>query len=183
MNSEITSPMPTVETLGSKETPIAPIAPIRRRPCDGPVAKQVVLEAVHALYNQGLPITRESITRASGIKLNTVDDALKALKEDKLIWAPERGVYRPVAVHPPARPISKTILPGGLVKLEIGDEVLTLTPQENRMLAELQAGAAAQVAALEGANAVLEMASMVQVMFRSNEYKRRAEQMSESTKG
>jgi len=111
--------------------------------------------------------------RACGLKLSTVDDNLKALKEDSLIWAPERGVYRPVAVHPPARAISKTILPGGLIKLEIGDEVLTLTPQENRMLAELQAGAAAQVAALEGANAVLEMANMVQAMFRSNDYKQR----------
>lgn len=33
--------------------------------------------------------------------------------------------------------------PEGWVKLEIGDEVLTLTPQEDPALAPLQAGAAA----------------------------------------
>lgn len=154
-------------TLGSV---CAPDASYRRTPADGPSVKQKVLDAVHELYNQGLPVTRESLTRLCGFK---VDDYVKLLKEQELIWAPERGVYRPVAVHPPARAISKTILPGGLVKLEIGDEVLNLTPQENRMLAELQAGAAAQVAALEGANAVLEMANMVQAMFRSNDYKQR----------
>lgn len=77
-------------------------------------------------------------------------------------------------MHRVARAISKTILPSGLVKLEIGDEVLTLTPQENRMLAELQAVAAAQVAALEGANAVLAMVRMAQAMFRSNEFRQRS---------
>ena len=56
-----------------------------------------------------------------------------------------RGVYVPVEVHPPARSISKTVLTDGTVKIEIGDEVLTLTPREDRALAMLQAGAVMQV--------------------------------------
>lgn len=167
MITEAPTPMPTVATLGNTN---APTVSSRRIPGDGPTAKQMVLEAVLELHNQSLPITRESLSRVCGFR---VDDAIKALKEQGLIWAPERGVYRPIDAHPPARPISKTILPTGVVKIEIGDDMITLTPEENRRLAELQAGAAAQVAALEGANAVLEMANMVQAMFRSNDYKQR----------
>lgn len=166
MNSEVTTPMPTVATLGCTNKPEASH---RRNPGDGPTAKQLVLETVHELHNQGLPITREAVARVCGLKIITVDESLKSLKDQELVWTPERGVYRPVVMHPPARAISKTILPNGLVKLEIGDDVLTLTPQENRMLAELQAGAAAQVAALEGANAVLEMAHQANRLVRSDE--------------
>jgi hypothetical protein len=59
------------------------------------------------------------------------------------------GVFVPAATHPPARPMSKTVMPDGMVKLEIGDDVLTLTPREDRTLATLQAGAATQLAAIE----------------------------------
>ena len=122
--------------------------------------RQQVLEAVRDLHDQGLTITRASLIRATGLKTVTVDECLKDLKRKELIWSPERGVFRPTESHPPARPMSKTILPNGLVKIEIGDEVLTLTPKENRMLAELQGGAAAQLAAIEGANSVAEIASL-----------------------
>lgn len=44
--------------------------------------------------------------------------------------------------------ISKTVLPDGTVKIDIGDQVLTLTPRENRMLAALQAGVVMQTAAI-----------------------------------
>lgn len=146
-----------------------PVATIRRRDSDSPSNKQLVLETIHELYDQGLPVTRESIARATGLRMVSIDESLKSLKAQELIWAPERGVFRPVEMHPPARPISKTILPNGLVKLEIGDEVLTLTPKENRMLAELQAGAAAQLAAIEGSNALIQMAQLAQSMIASGD--------------
>ena len=43
----------------------------------------------------------------------------------------------PAVKHTPARPMSKTVIPDGSVKLEIGDDILTLTPREDRMLANL----------------------------------------------
>jgi hypothetical protein len=139
----------------------------------------LVLEAIRELHSQGLPSTRDALTRVTGLKLITIDESLKSLKDMELVWAPERGVYRPIHLHPPSRAMSKTILPNGLVKLEIGDDVLTLTPQENRMLAELQAGAAAQVASLEGANAVLELAYQANRLIQGELMRQRAGQVGE----
>jgi hypothetical protein len=48
----------------------------------------------------------------------------------------------PVEVHPPARAMSKTVLPDGTVKVEIDEDVLTLKPKEDRILAMLLAGSA-----------------------------------------
>jgi hypothetical protein len=61
----------------------------------------------------------------------------------------QRGVFVPAPEHEPARFISKTILPCGTVKVEIGDDVLTLTPRENRMLGDLMVGASLQFAGIE----------------------------------
>jgi hypothetical protein len=60
-----------------------------------------------------------------------------------------KGVFVPADQHPPARPMSKTLLPDGTVNIEIGDHVLILTPKEDRMLASLQAGVMMQAASIE----------------------------------
>jgi len=57
-------------------------------------------------------------------------------------------VFVPAVRHPPARAISKTVMPDGMVKIEIGEIVLDLTPREDRHLAALMAGSAAQLAAV-----------------------------------
>ena len=84
-----------------------------------------------------------------------VDDRLRALMDDGKLKRVLRGVYVPVEVHPPARCISKTVLTDGTVKIEIGDEVLTLTPREDRALAMLQVGAVMQVLGIATSKAIL----------------------------
>lgn len=49
----------------------------------------------------------------------------------------------------PARAISRTLLQDGATVLEVGDEVLHLTPRESRMLGEVMAGSAQAFAAIE----------------------------------
>lgn len=49
----------------------------------------------------------------------------------------------------PARPISRTVLPDGATVLEVGDEVLHLTPRESRMLGEVMTGSAQAFAPIE----------------------------------
>lgn len=109
----------------------------------------LVLEAVQDLHNQEQIVTRETLAELSGLKLSVIDDRLGTLADDGAILRVQRGVYVPAPQHPPARPMSKTVMPDGMVKIEIGDEVLTLTPREDRALANLMAGAAAQAAAIE----------------------------------
>ena len=109
----------------------------------------LVLEAVQDLHAQEQIVTRETLAELTGLKLSVIDDRLGTLADDGAILRVQRGVYVPAPRHPPARPMSKTVMPDGMVKIEIGDEVLSLTPREDRMLASLQAGAAAQFAAIE----------------------------------
>ncbi|WP_225616688.1 hypothetical protein [Variovorax sp. 38R] len=109
----------------------------------------LVLEAVQDLHAQEQIVTRETLAELTGLKLSVIDDRLGTLADDGAILRVQRGVYVPAPQHPPARPMSKTVMPNGMVKIEIGDEVLTLTPREDRSLANLMAGAAAQAAAIE----------------------------------
>ena len=109
----------------------------------------LVLDAVRELHAQEQVVTRENVAEATGLKLTIVDDRLGVLVDEGEILRIKRGIYVPAVVHPPARTMSKTVLPDGWVKIEIGDEILTLTPREDRTLAQLQAGAAAQLTAIE----------------------------------
>lgn len=101
---------------------------------------QRVFDAVCDLHAQEQIATRETVAELTGLKLTVVDDRLRALVDNEKLKRVLRGVYVPMEVHPPARPMSKTILPNGFVKVEIGDELLTLTPREDRTLAQLMAG-------------------------------------------
>jgi hypothetical protein len=110
---------------------------------------QVVLDALRDLHQQEQIVTRETLHELTGLKLSIIDDRLKALIEEMLIVRVGRGVFVPAEQHPPARPMSKTLLPDGTVNLEIGDQVLILTPAEDRMLARIQAGVMMQAASIE----------------------------------
>lgn len=119
-----------------------------------PTSTQRIYDAVCELHALEQVATRETVAELTGLKLSIVDDRLRALMDDEKIRRVLRGVYVPVEVHPPARSISKTVLTDGTVKIEIGDEVLTLTPREDRALAMLQAGAVMQVLGIATGKAV-----------------------------
>lgn len=115
--------------------------------------KQIVLEAVEDLYRLEQIVTRETLADYTGLKLSVIDDRLKALVADERIARVQRGVFVPVAQHPPARAISHTELPDGTVVLDIGDEVLHLTPREARTLGAMLGGRALQAAQVDLGNA------------------------------
>ena len=118
---------------------------------------QRALDAVRDLHAAGQIATREAVAELTGDRLSVVDDRLRVLADDKFIRRLARGAYMPMEQHPPPRVISKTLLPDGTVKYEIGDEVLTLTPAEDRALASLSAGAATQAAAIQTGMATAEL--------------------------
>ena len=109
----------------------------------------IVLEAVRDLHAQEQVVTRETLAQVTGLKMTVIDDRIGVLVDDGQVVRVRRGVYVPAVVHAPSRPMSKTVLPDGTIKIEIGDELLTLTPREDRTLALLQAGVAVQYASIE----------------------------------
>lgn len=110
---------------------------------------ETVFEAVVELHAQEQTSTRETVADVTGLKLSIIDDRLSSLVDDGRLRRVLRGVFEPVVIHPPARPISKTTLADGTVKIEVGDDLLCLTPREARVLASTMAGEAAQIAAIE----------------------------------
>lgn len=124
---------------------------------------QQILDAVQELHNQEQIVTREALLEVTGMKLTIIDDRLATLVDRGDILRKGRGVFVPAVQHPPSRPISKTVMPDGMVKIEIGDEVLQLTPREDRTLAGIQAGTAVQLAAIEMGH---ETSALVQSMRR-----------------
>lgn len=111
--------------------------------------KQQMLDAIHDLHNAEQLVTREALQEVTGLKLTIIDDRVATLVDEGAVIRKGRGVFVPAIQHPPARPISKTVMPDGMIKIEIGDMVLELTPKEDRALASLQAGTAVQFAAIE----------------------------------
>lgn len=103
-----------------------------------------IYDAVRQLRSLEQIATRETVAELTGLKLSVVDDRLRALVDDGRLKRLLRGIYELVESYPASRAISKTIVGNGYVKIEIGDQLLTLTPSEDRDLAMLQAGAAGQ---------------------------------------
>lgn len=123
--------------------------------------KQMVLDAVVDLSNQEQSVTRETLSSILDLSLAIIDEKLTSLVNDGLIHRIQRGVYVPTVKHSQARIISKIVLPCGTVKIDIGDDVWTLTPKEARILGSLMAADAMQYSNIEiGHHAALTTAKM-----------------------
>lgn len=117
---------------------------------------ELVLEAIEDLHRLEQIVTRETLAVHTGLKLSVIDDRLKALVIDGKIARVQRGVFVPVAQHPPARPICQTELPDGTVVLDVGDDVLVLTPREARTLGAMLGARAIQASQIDlGNNAAI----------------------------
>jgi hypothetical protein len=108
-----------------------------------------VLEAVQELHALEQLVTREALAQLLDLPPVVIDDRIGTLINSGIVTRVRRGIYAPAEQHAAARVISKTLLPCGTVKIDIGDEVLTLTPKEDRMLAAIQAGVVLQTASIE----------------------------------
>lgn len=98
-------------------------------------SRAIVLQAIKRLTDEHGSATYQQIIDAAGISQHIVkercDQLVNVTHEVERIT---RGVYRAIKAFAPPRPISKTVLADGEVVLEIGDDVVHLTPQEDKML-------------------------------------------------
>lgn len=103
-------------------------------------SSQQVLDAVTDLTNTGRQAHRLVVAEITGLKLTIVDDTLKRMTSDGRLKRVERGVYVPVPPPKEDRSITNTMLPDGTCKIEIGEDVLSLSLREARHLAMLIGG-------------------------------------------
>lgn len=121
-----------------------------------------ILEAVIDLHAQEQIVTRDKIGEIlPHLSLQKISDRLSYLIETNQISRAERGVYVPVITHAPSRPICKYILPDGTVKIELGDQIITMTPKESRYLGNLMVAEAMQFSNIELGHTVSVMQNQV----------------------
>lgn len=120
---------------------------------------QRVFDAVRDLRELDQIATRETVAELTGLKMAIVDDRLRALVDDGKLKRLLRGVYELVETFPEPRPIYCGILHSGMVKLELGEDVLTLTPSEARRAARALGGFAEDARVIESTRAHLFLAT------------------------
>lgn len=103
-------------------------------------SREVVMRTITDLIEHNQPASRQRIQEITGLSYDTVDMALKRLREDGEIRSVANGYYEPID-QTIDRNVSTTSLPHGRMKLEIGDDIVTnLTPREALALAKQIAG-------------------------------------------
>ena len=120
-----------------------------------------VYQAVRDLHAVGRAATRETVAEMCRMPLFVVDEQLRALHKAGQVTRVLRGHYEPALVFDPPRPISKTVLSDGSAKIEVGDEVLLLTPAEDRALGQLMTGAAGVAVLAESSRQHMMLATSV----------------------
>ena len=109
-------------------------------------SRAIVLNCIKQLTDEHGSATYQQIIDAAGISPHIVkercDQLVNVTHEAERI---SRGVYRAIKSFAPPRPISKTMLADGEVVLEIGDDVIHLTPQEDKMLRGLFGSAPVEI--------------------------------------
>lgn len=108
----------------------------------------LVFEAIRQIHDAGGEPTRERIVAMTGLKPTTVDDRIKVLRGEGMI-SPLKQCYRPLHQHVAAQAVSCTAMADGVLKIEKGDQLLTLVPAEARQLGSMLAGKALEASALE----------------------------------
>lgn len=105
-----------------------------------PQIKAIVYQAVAELDDQHGTALRQEIINVTGLDAHLVDGAIKSLIDDDMsVRRVRNGVFKTVKFfEEPA--ISFTPLDDGRFKLEVNDDVLTLTPRALRLIFGMFAG-------------------------------------------
>lgn len=115
----------------------------------------IIWETVVGLANDERSITRRVLQDATGLSYEVIDDHIKRLETAGKVIKAGKGLIEIVPIYPPERPQSLTAMPSGIVKWEIGDSCVELTPPEMRRHAMMAVGFARQFEDIEASNKAL----------------------------
>lgn len=141
--------------------PTTDTAPAQRR------TRDVIWDAIVDLHSKEQVITRDVLREVTGLRLVVIDDHIKRfIEEEESLRRVRSGVFQPVVTPPPARSVSATEIPGGMLKIEVGDDCISLWPREARALGSLLAGHAQEFAALQATYDAGQLSMQVQSQLR-----------------
>ena len=126
----------------------------RDRFANGHLIWQTILE----LRNTERRINRRALADLTGLKPGIVDDHVERWIEKDQLRRAGNGELEVIEQFPASRPVSVTGLRSGLVKLEVGSDLLELTPTEARDVARWFAGFLHELAQTDSANRAVVLA-------------------------
>lgn len=103
-----------------------------------------VEQVITEIHNAGRIPTREVIADALSVPVGKIDEHVKNLLKDGHIRRVSAGVYEPVFRLRPDRPVSVKRFLSGMVEVTVGNEQMSWTPTEERLVAASICGAQAQ---------------------------------------
>lgn len=127
-------------THDMRNTAVAREAMTRAAPPREITSTQLVFDAARDLHAMGEEITREGLMAATGLKQYIVDERLRVLVGDERMKRVGRGAFALGEQYHESRAMSKTLLPSGEVKYEVGDQLVELTSYEDGVLMLLACG-------------------------------------------
>ena len=101
--------------------------------------RQVVYECVEELHAQNRASSRERVAQITGINARMVGEAFEGLIEAKKLVSIGRGIVEPAQPNQ-SRAVSTTAIGRHGVKIEVGDQIMTIYTAEARDLARYLAG-------------------------------------------
>lgn len=137
-------------TQGSATTNLGALRPLpasvpgRRATDTSPSRAQLIYQTIVDLGASNHVASRQVLMEATGLTYGVIDDHVKRMIEDGRIRRVVNGIFEAVPVVPEDRAVSITHLPGGGVKLEVGDFCIDLSMRETRMVSFATAGVALQ---------------------------------------
>ena len=101
----------------------------------------LIYQTIVDLQQAGRQASRQVLMEELDLKYTQIDDVVKRLVDDGKLRRVANGVFEPIIEYPEMSAISHTWLPDGMIKIEIGDFMVTLAPPQQRALARMLMGA------------------------------------------
>ena len=118
----------------------------------------LIWDTILELRNSERRINRRALADITGLKPGIVDDHVERWIEKDQLRRAGNGELEVIEQFPASRPVSVTGLRSGLVKLEVGSDLLELTPTEARDVARWFAGFLHELAQTDPANRAVVLA-------------------------
>ena len=112
----------------------------------------LIWDTILELRNSERRINRRALADITGLKPGIVDDHVERWIEKDQLRRAGNGELEVIEQFPASRPVSVTGLRSGLVKLEVGSDLLELTPTEARDIARWFHGFVHELAQVDAAN-------------------------------
>lgn len=102
----------------------------------------VVYQAVRDISTESGVARRDALKKRTGLPYSIIDEAIKRLREEEgSVYRLKSGAFVPIHRYE-EEAISATVMIDGRVKIEVGDQLMTLTPRGCAKVMGLLVGAA-----------------------------------------